>query len=42
MVGRVITDVIVYRFNLKISPKMPYDMLECDVVMLQSYMLMIL
>ena len=33
--------VILYSFNLKISPKMSYSMLECDIVMLQNYMLMI-
>ena len=35
-------EVIIYRFNLNISPKMSYDMLECDVIMLQNYTLMIL
>ena len=34
-------DVITYSFNLNISPKMPYDVLECDIVMLRNYMLMI-
>ena len=28
--------------NLHISPKMSYDVLECDIVMSQNYMLMIL
>ena len=28
--------------NLNISPKMSCDVLECDIVMLQNYMLMIL
>ena len=28
--------------NLNISPKMSYGVLECDIVMLHSYMLMIL
>ena len=28
--------------NLHTSPKMSYDVLECDIVMLQNYMLMIL
>ena len=28
--------------NLNISPKMSYGVLECDIVMLQNYMLMIL
>ena len=34
--------VIIYIFNLNISPKMPYGVLECDIVMLQTSMLMIL
>ena len=35
--------VIIYGFNLNISPKMSYAMLECDgVVMLQNYTFMIL
>ena len=34
--------VIIYSFNLNISPKMSYGMLECDVVVLQNYILMIL
>ena len=33
--------VIIYSFNLNISPKMSYDVLECGI-MLQNYMLMIL
>ena len=33
--------VIIDCFNLNISPKMSYGMLECDV-MLQNYMLIIL
>ena len=28
--------------NVNISPKMAYGVLECDIVMLQNYMLMIL
>ena len=28
--------VIIYRFNLNISPKMAYGVLECAVVMLQN------
>ena len=36
------TGVIIYSFNLNISPKMSYGVLECDIVMLQNYMLMIL
>ena len=34
--------VISYSFNLNISPKMSHGMLETDIVMLQTYMLMIL
>ena len=34
--------VIIYSFNLNISLKMSYGMLECDTVMLQNYMLMTL
>ena len=34
--------VIIYSFNLNTSPKMSYDVLEYDTVMLQNYMLMIL
>ena len=34
--------VIIYSFNLNISPEMSYGMLECAIVMLQNYMLMIL
>ena len=34
--------VILYSFNLNISPKMSYDVLGCDIVKLQNYMLMIL
>ena len=33
--------VIIYSFNLNISPKMSYGVLECDI-MLQNYMFMIL
>ena len=33
--------VIIYSFNLNISPKASSHMLECDIVMLQNYMLMI-
>ena len=33
--------VIIDSFNLNISPKMSQGGLECDVVMLQNYMLMI-
>ena len=32
--------VIIYSFNLNISPKMSYGVLVCDTVMLQNYMLM--
>ena len=34
--------IIIYSFNLNISLKMSYGVLECDIVMLQNYMLMIL
>ena len=34
--------VIIYSFNLNTSSKMSYGVLECDVVMLQNYVLMIL
>ena len=34
--------VIMYSFNLNMSPKMSYGVLECDVVMSQNDMLMIL
>ena len=35
-------DVKIYGFNFNISPEMSYIVLECDNVMLQNYMLMIL
>ena len=34
--------VIIPSFNLHIAPKLSYGMLECDIVMLHNYMLMIL
>ena len=34
--------VIIYSFNLNISPEMSYGVFECDSVMLQNYMLTIL
>ena len=34
--------VITHSFNLSISPKMLHGVLECDIVVLQNYMLMIL
>ena len=34
--------VIIYSFNLNISPKMSYGVLEYVIVMLQNYLLMIL
>ena len=34
--------VVIYSFNLSILPKMSYGVPECDIVMLQNYMLMIL
>ena len=33
--------VIIYGFNLNVSPKMSYSVFECDIVRLQNYMLMI-
>ena len=33
---------IIYSFNLNISPNMSYGVLECDIVMLQNYVLIIL
>ena len=44
VVGRVLNNmgVIIYSFNLSILPKMSYGMLECDIVILQNYMLTIL
>ena len=35
-------DIIIYSFNLNISLKISYGILECDIVMLQKYILMIL
>ena len=35
-------EVIIYSFNLNISPKMPNGVHECDIVMLQNCMPMIL
>ena len=34
--------VINHSFNWNISPKMSYGVLDCDIVRLQNYMLMIL
>ena len=34
--------IIIYSFNLNISLKMSYGMLECDIVLLQNYMLTVL
>ena len=34
--------VIIYSFSLNILSQMPYGVLECDIVMLQNYMFMIL
>ena len=31
--------VIIYSFNLNVSPKMSYGVLQCDTVMLQNYMI---
>ena len=34
--------VIICSFNLNISPKMSHGVLECDIVVLQNYMPMVL
>ena len=34
--------VKIHSFNLNTSPKMSYSVLECDIIMLQNYMLMVL
>ena len=34
--------VIIHSFNLNISPKMSHGVLECDIVVLQNYMPMVL
>ena len=34
--------VIIYSFNLNISPKVSYGVLEYDIVVLQNSMLMVL
>ena len=34
--------VIIYTFNLNISPNVSYSVLECDIVMSPNYILMIL
>ena len=34
--------VMIYGFNLNISPTMSYGVLECDIAMLQNDMFMIL
>ena len=34
--------VIIHSFNLNMSPKMSYGMFECDIVMSQNDMLMVL
>ena len=36
MVGRVMW-VLIYGFNLTVSPEMSYGVLECDTVMLQRW-----
>ena len=41
-VGRGMIGVKIYNFNLNISPRMSCGMLECDIVLLQSEVLMIL
>ena len=43
VVGRVNNmGAIMYSFNLNISPKMSHGVLECDTVMLQNDVLMVL
>ena len=42
MVGSNDMDVIIYSFNLNISPKMSHGVLKCDSIMLKNYMFMIL
>ena len=32
--------IIIYSFNLNILPTISHGVLECDIVMLQNYMLM--
>ena len=34
--------VIIYSFNLSISPKMSYGVIECHIVLLQNHISMIL
>ena len=34
--------IIIYSFNLNLSPKISYGVLECDIVILQNYILKIL
>ena len=34
--------LLIYSLGLKISPKVSHGVLECAIVMLQNYMLMIL
>ena len=34
--------VIIYSFNLIISPNMSYGVLKCDIVTIQNYMFMVL
>ena len=38
--GRWGNNISVYSFNLNISPKMSYHVLEYDIIMLQNYLLM--
>ena len=33
---------IIYSFDVSISPKMSYGVVECDIVMLQNYIVIIL
>ena len=34
--------VISYSFNVNISPEMSHGVLECDIIKVQNYMLMVL
>ena len=42
LVGYDNLGVIIYSFNLNISLKISYGVIECDIVRLQNYMVMIL
>ena len=42
VVGSNNVSIIIHSFNLNFLPKMSYGVLECNIVTLQNYMLMIL